>query len=90
MVMPELVLIVKRKVVIRLKNPMNGTDGVMDDGVLEGSRFGACPKISLVRSRVWKARTSGSTGGSRKLSSVIFCPAVGSITPFIDKTQAMR
>ena len=45
MVMPELVLIVKRKVVIRLKNPMNGANEAMDEGVTEywSNRVGGEP-----------------------------------------------
>jgi hypothetical protein len=48
MVMPELVLIVKRKVVIRLKNPMNGANEAMDEGVTEcwSNRVGGEPDFA--------------------------------------------
>jgi hypothetical protein len=65
--MPELVLIVKRKVVIRAKKSRRMAQmewrmtecwsvGVIE---LEGSRFSACPKILLILFCVWKAKTSG-------------------------------
>ena len=59
MVMPELVFIVKRKVVIRLKNRVNGMSGVMDDGVMEGSRFRMYQRTSTYSFQSEEGRTMG-------------------------------
>jgi hypothetical protein len=53
MVMPELARIVKRKVVIRLKNPMNGSKWSIRDG----REFGAYAKTSHIFSIARKAKT---------------------------------